>query len=414
VKKSYMGFAADSETRAALEQFARDLYLPEEDIVDGDTNAAVDQLSDMPTPECIFVDLGLSLSPLDELDRLAGVCDPGTQVIAIGTVNDISVFRDMLDAGVADYLLKPVTPDRLKQAYEKAIASSHQGTEGSAKALADVIVVVGTRGGVGASMVSTNVSWILAHENKKKVGLVDLDPYFGNTAALLNLEPGRGLSEALDAPDRIDNVFVDRTMIKEHDYLMILGAEEAMQNEVPMDGASIETLIEKLRENFQVLIVEPPHGNMQAIKAAIRMATHIVFVSNYSVVGMRDIIRLSGLANQLAAGTRQLVLANQGTAGKSDVTAKDFESVTGLTVDTEIPSDVRGVAAALNAGAALATGAPKSPVLKSLRKVCSTLYGGDEKGKAKAKGKGKSKGKAKSEAKAGGGFFSSLLGSKAS
>ena len=38
MKKSYMGFAADGETRAALEQFARDLYLPEEDIVDGDTN----------------------------------------------------------------------------------------------------------------------------------------------------------------------------------------------------------------------------------------------------------------------------------------------------------------------------------------------------------------------------------------
>ncbi|MBE9554087.1 MAG: P-loop NTPase, partial [Proteobacteria bacterium] len=406
-----MGFAADDETRAALEQFARDLYLPEEDVTDGDTDSAVDVLSNVPTPECIFVDLGQSLSPLAELDKLAGVCDPGTQVIAMGTVNDISVFRDMLDAGVADYLLKPVTPDRLKQAYEKAIAPAHQTGESGAKALADVIVVVGTRGGVGTSMISTNMAWILAHENKKKVGLVDLDPYFGNTAALLNLEPGRGLSEALDAPERIDNVFVDRTMIKEHDNLLILGAEEAMQNEVPMDAASIETLIEKLRENFQVLIVEPPHGNMQAIKAAIRMATHIVFVSTYSVVGMRDIIRLSGLANQLAAGTRQLVLANQGTAGKSDVNAKDFESVTGLAVDAEIPSDERGVAAALNAGSALAVGAPKSPVLKALRKVCSSLYGGSAKAKAKSKGRGKGKGKSEDK---GGGFFSSLLGSKAS
>ena len=409
MKKSYMGFAADNETRAALEQFARDLYLPEEDVIDGDTDSAVEVLSNVPTPECIFVDMGQSLSPLAELDKLAGVCDPGTQVIAMGTVNDISVFRDMLDAGVADYLLKPVTPDRLKQAYEKAIAPTHQTGESSAKALADVIVVVGTRGGVGTSMISTNMAWILAHENKKKVGLVDLDPYFGNTAALLNLEPGRGLSEALDAPERIDNVFVDRTMIKEHDNLLILGAEEAMQNEVPMDAASIETLIEKLRENFQVLIVEPPHGNMPAIKAAIRMATHIVFVSTYSVVGMRDIIRLSGLANQLAAGTRQLVLANQGTAGKSDVNAKDFESVTGLAVDAEIPSDERGVAAALNAGSALPVGAPKSPVLKALRKVCNSLYGGG----AKAKGKSRGKGKSKSENK-GGGFFSSLLGSKAS
>jgi pilus assembly protein CpaE len=410
-----MGFAADDETRVALEQFARDLYLPEEDVIDGDTDTAVDVLSDVSTPECIFVDLGLSLSPLVELDKLAGVCDPGTQVIAMGTVNDISVFRDMLDAGVADYLLKPVTPDRLKQAYEKAIAPTHQTGESGAKALADVIVVVGTRGGVGTSMISTNMAWILAHENKKKVGLVDLDPYFGNTAALLNLEPGRGLSEALDAPDRIDNIFVDRTMIKEHDNLLILGAEEAMQNEVPMDAASIETLIEKLRENFQVLIVEPPHGNMQAIKAAIRMATHIVFVSTYSVVGMRDVIRLSGLANQLAAGTRQLVLANQGTAGTSDVNAKDFESVTGLAVDAEIPSDERGVTAALNAGSALSVGAPKSPVLKALRKVCSGLYGGGakDKSKNKNKSKGKGKGKGKSEDK-GGGFFSSLLGSKAS
>lgn len=405
MKKSYMGFAADSETRAAMEQFARDLYLPEEDVADGDTDTAVSVLSNMSTPECIFVDLGTSMSPLAEMDKLAGVCDPGTQVIAIGSVNDISVFRDMLDAGIADYLLKPVTADRLKKAYEKAITPTAQG-EGGAKVAVDVIVVVGTRGGVGVSMVSTNIAWLLAHEMNKKIGLIDLDPYFGNTATLFNLEPGRGLSEALDAPDRIDNVFVDRTMIKEHDNLMILGAEEAMQNEVPMDAASIETLIEKLRESFQILVVEAPHGNMTAIKAALRMATHIIFVTNYSVVGMRDIIRLNGLADQLAAGTKQLVIANHGTMGKSDVNAKDFESVTGLTVDAEIPSDIRGVGAALNAGTALAIGAPKTPVLKALRKVCNSLYG--------AAGKKGKKGKGKSVEKGGGGFLSSLLGSKAS
>lgn len=409
MKKSFMGFAADSDTRAALEQFARDLYLPEEDVVDGDVDAAVGVLSSISTPECIFVDLGLSLNPLEELDKLAGVCDPGTQVIAMGTVNDISIFRDMLDAGIADYLLKPIAVDRLRQAYEKAISPTHQGGQGGAKPLADVIVVVGTRGGVGASMVATNIAWLLGHENKKKVGLVDLDPYFGNTAALLNLEPGRGLSEALDAPERIDSVFVDRTMIKEHDNLLILGAEEAMQNDVPMDAASIETLIEKLRESFQVLVVEPPHGNMTAVKAAMRMATHIIFVSNYSVVGMRDIIRLNGLADQLAAGTQQLVLANQGTTGKSDVNAKDFESVTGLSVDAEIPSDIRGVIAALNAGSALAVGAPKSPVLKALRKVCTTLYGSAGR-TAAAKGKKGKKGKSEEKS---GGFLSGLLGSKA-
>jgi Flp pilus assembly CpaE family ATPase len=141
----------------------------------------------------------------------------------------------------------------------------------------------------------------------------------------------------------------------------------------------------------------------------MRMATHIIFVSNYSVVGMRDIIRLNGLADQLAAGTQQLVLANQGTTGKSDVNAKDFESVTGLSVDAEIPSDIRGVIAALNAGSALAVGAPKSPVLKALRKVCTTLYGSAGR-TAAAKGKKGKKGKSEEKS---GGFLSGLLGSKA-
>jgi hypothetical protein len=58
----------------------------------------------------------------------------------------------------------------------------------------------------------------------------------------------------------------------------------------------------------------------------------------------------------------------------------------------------------------LPLGAPKSPVLKALRKVCNNLYGGNA--RDKGKGKSKSKGKGRSEDK--GGFFSSLLGSKAS
>jgi hypothetical protein len=66
----------------------------------------------------------------------------------------------------------------------------------------------------------------------------------------------------------------------------------------------------------------------------------------------------------------------------------------------------------LNAGSALAIGAPKSPVLKALRKVCSSLYGAPGKA-ASAKGKKGKKGKGKSEEK-GGGFLSSLLGKKAS
>jgi pilus assembly protein CpaE len=382
-----MAFAADDATHSALVEFARELYLPEEDIVMGGVDAAVDKLSNMQTPEYLFVDLADSTSPLEEMGKLSGVCDPGTQVVAMGSINDISLFRDMLSAGIADYLLKPVTSDRLKQAYEAAhVKPASDTAAGVANVQADIIVVMGSRGGVGSSMIATNLAWLLGHEMDKKTALIDLDPYYGNAPMILNMEPGRGLSEALEAPERIDAVFIERTMLKEHDNLMILGAEESMQNEVALDPANIETLLEKIRENFAVVVVDTPRGNMPVIKSAMGMATHIVLVSDFSVSGMRDVIRLAGLANSIAAGTRQFVIVNHGGGGKSDVSARDFAATTALEVSCEIVSDSKSVNAALNAGAALPMAASRSAVVKALRAFCATLYEPPDDGESGKKG----------------------------
>lgn len=396
-----MAFATDEASKAALAGFAQELYLPEEDVVDGGADAAVEKLSNMPTPEYLFVDLSDGASPLEQLDKLSGVCDPGTQVIAIGAVNDISLYRAITAAGIAEYLVKPVTLDSLKQAYEhahaiaEAPAAGGAAAAGAAQTLADVIVIVGTRGGVGASMMATNISWLLGHENSKKVGLVDLDPYYGNVAMTLNLEPGRGLSEALEAPDRIDSVFIERTMVKEHDNLLVLGAEESMQNDVPLDAGSIEAVVEKLRDNFQVVVVDAPRGNMAAVKAAMRMATHIVLVSDYSVAGMRDAIRLSGLANSIAVGTRQFIIGNPGGSAKTDVNAKDFLATTELPISVEIPLDAKGVNMAVNTGAPLPVAAKRSPVVRALRNFCTKLYEAEDEKTKKS------------------GFFGGLMGKKA-
>ena len=107
VSRPFLGFAADDETadivRAAVE--ARDLS--GDNVIVSDLTDAMNGLAAIRTPPLLIVDLGDAKDIMAAAEQLAQVCDAGAHVILLGTVNDLRVYRDVIAAGVADYLVKP-------------------------------------------------------------------------------------------------------------------------------------------------------------------------------------------------------------------------------------------------------------------------------------------------------------------
>ena len=63
--------------------------------------AAAEYYTNAPTPNLVVVESNAQRTHmLAELDRLAGVCDANTKVIVVGHVNDISLYRELVDQGV--------------------------------------------------------------------------------------------------------------------------------------------------------------------------------------------------------------------------------------------------------------------------------------------------------------------------
>ena len=161
-------------------------------------------------PGLVLVDLSDASDPVEGMHELAQLCGPQTRFLAIGSVNDVSLYRQLVALGVADYLVKPVSSELLCEAFASAVRSQPSP---SAARTTRLFAFLGARGGVGTTTLAISTAWLLAHEFKLRTALVDLDLHFGNLALSLDLEPGRGLREALENPERTDSMLLASAMV---------------------------------------------------------------------------------------------------------------------------------------------------------------------------------------------------------
>lgn len=372
-RQPFLAFAADASSREVLADLANAKSWPPTAIREGGIDDAVVALQRIPSPERLVVDLDETDDPLSAVNRLADVCEPGTAVVALGTVNDIALYRELIEAGLTDYLLKPFDADALEQALTPRPEEQVRGGDDDKQSR--LIVVIGVRGGVGASMVALNSAWIMAHEQKRRVALVDLDLQFGSVALSFDLDPGRGLREAVENPGRIDGLFIERAMIRESDNLFILGAEEPLDSDVMFDEVAIDLLFGQLGEHFQCVVADMPRSSAPMHQRLLAGAQRIVLVTDLSLAGMRDVVRLSGLVKSCAPEAALTIVANRVGGDRDGLKKAEFEKGFDGRIEYLIPDDRKSVAASLNAGKPLPRVAARSKIVGVLRKLSRSASG---------------------------------------
>src|SRR3546814_19621832 len=111
--------------------------------------------------------------------------------------------------------------------------------------------VIGTRGGVGASTLATSLAWLMSAKGGRLTALLDLDVHFGTGALAMDLEPGRGLTDAIENPSRIDGLFIERAMVKASEKMAHLSAEAPNSQPMITDGDALSQLTAKYRHAFK-------------------------------------------------------------------------------------------------------------------------------------------------------------------
>jgi pilus assembly protein CpaE len=312
-------------------------------IIRGGIAKAIEYLSEQRSPHLLFVDISGVELPLSKVQMLADVCEPGTNVIAIGDYNDVALYRDLQAAGISDYLVKPLTRELVTKALApKPNGSGEMGRAATALKLGKMVSFIGARGGVGATTLAANLAWHLANRQSRRVALVDLDLQHGDCNLLFNTETTPGLRDALANPLRLDPLLLDRIMTKHGERLFVLGSEEAIQEHVQFTASAIDTLFSVLRSQFHYIVVDVPRIPIPGYRRAFEIADRRVIVVDQTMRSMRDAVRLKRAFGDSTEAEHTehrtiFVLNREGEAGSHGLSQNEINNVLQAKPTTTIP-----------------------------------------------------------------------------
>jgi pilus assembly protein CpaE len=346
---SVHAFCEDRGTAEALQAAAADRRLAkvEMEVCLGGVQAALAQCAATVAPDLLVVETTLARAPmLAEIDRLIECCGPAAKVMAIGHVNDVALYRTLLQHGVGDYLLAPVSPDVFAASVADLLGSCGSDPVGS------ILAFVGAKGGVGSSTLCHNVAWAVSEMLASDVVVVDLDLAFGTAGLDFNQDPLRGAAEALQAAERLDEAMLDRLLARCSQHLSILAAPLTLERDYPVSGDACAIVLDTLRQYARFVAADLPHTWTPAVKRVLLLADEIVVTAAPDLANLRNAKNLVDLVRSVRRDgpAPHLVINMAGTPGRPDVSVNEFSAALDLAPAQVIAFDAETFGFAANNG----------------------------------------------------------------
>lgn len=375
-------FCESPDVAAVLEQASGDRRMAKTHVKIhmGGIAAATDFYSSAPTPNLLLVESREKREQvLEQINRLAGVCDPGTKVILIGHTNDVVLYRELLRRGVSDYMVVPF------DLYDviREIGELYLGSESTP--VGRTIAFIGAKGGAGSSTVAHNVAFALSRSYEADVVVADLDLAWGTAGLDFNQDPPQTVADAIQAPDRIDDVFLDRILAKCADNLSLLAAPAALERAYDHDEHTFDLLVDVIRGSVPSVVVDLPHQWTSWVRRVLSLVDDVVITATPDLASLRNTKNLVDQLKIMRPNDREAkIVVNQiGVPKRPEIKPDDFRKALGIDLLATVPFDPALFGAAANNGQMIAEINAKSPVAETFADIARRVMGRAEVRKAK-------------------------------
>ncbi len=342
---------------------------------------AAEFYSTNPTPNLVIVETSAEPNRImGELSQLAEVCDPSSKVVVIGHYNDVTLYRDLIRAGVSEYMVAPVSMADVLSVISNIYVSADSAPIGK------TIAVIGAKGGVGSSTISHNLSWAISTLFKNEVVIADMDLPYGTASINFDRDPAQGIAEAVFSPERMDETYLDRLLEQCSEKLSLLAAPSTLDRVYDFDADAFSQIIDTAQRTAPTVVLDIPHSWNGWTRTTLARADEVVIVASPELANLRNTKNILDMLRKLRPNDKQpfLILNQVGVAKRPEITPADFCSPLGVEPIATIPFDPLFFGNATNNGRMLAETDANHATVKIMNEIAHIVTGRQE---VKAKSK---------------------------
>jgi pilus assembly protein CpaE len=371
----FIGFVSDHASAGLLHQAFEPAFPKGNEFHVVPFRTALTLLGAMTTPEIVLVDLSGETQPINAMLDLAEVVEPGTLVLAIGESRDVGFYRAVTKGmGVREYLPKPLSKVKLEQHFLICIKP---GLETAAVPRGGrLISIAGARGGIGTSTIAANLAWVIGTEMRRHTILLDSDLYTGTAALTLNVKATSGLRTALEAPERVDQLLIERSAQPAGERLHVLAAAEQLDGTAEYVEGGAAMLCQALRQRYNFVIADAAARQLPFARDLQFLAQRRLIVVDPTMVAVRNFGKILEAAHGSVQISKPVVVLNYaGRAG--GLSEAKMEEMLGVRFSAVIPDLPRVLSKAAHFGepAASMKGPFRDAVFRIAKAIGANLSG---------------------------------------
>lgn len=323
-------------------------------------------------PDFIIADISEnSQKNIDEIKKIQNQLRK-TKIIVTSYSTASSLIVKAFQAGARDFLIKPLIDKDFIKVAQKMVSLIKGNINDRAKC--KVVTVFSNKGGVGKTVLATNIAHEIACQTKEKVALIDLNLQLGDITTFLELAPTFNASYVIKNLDKIDNDDILSTFEKYKDTdLYVLSDPQDLIEAQDVTSEDITNLLNVLKEIFAYIIIDTTSSFDERTITALNNSDIILHPMIINMPAIRNTQRCFDAFKKLNYHQDKIKIIANRVMENDEIKIDDVEKTLNQKVYFKIPNNYSAIIGAINKGYAVSEINSSSNIAKSFGKLAALL-----------------------------------------